>query len=159
MSAKDWYLRQSQRDRLIVIVLLILIAVSLLYAVVWRPLISGLDRRREVLVKNQSTISLMLASEAQAKLLRGTSGAGQKETSKPPYLLIDDIVRRRGMKNPDRVEPIGRTGARVNFSSVEFDKLMLALGELEQYGLKISTLNISRKTSGMVGARFRIDQN
>ncbi|MCB1756846.1 MAG: type II secretion system protein M [Gammaproteobacteria bacterium] len=159
MSAKEWYLRQSQRDRWIVIGLVALVALSLLYALVWNPLMQGLEQNRNAVVQNERIIEQMLASEAQVKALRGAGGLTLRQTDKAPYLLIDEIIRKLGMKNPDRVEPIDTSGARVNFSDVEFDKLILALGELEEYGLNISTLNVNRKEAGMVSARFRVDRN
>ncbi len=159
MSAKEWYLRQSQRDRMIVIGLVLLVVLSLFYALIWHPLVNGLERNRSIVVKNESVIRQMREAEMQVMSLRGNGTQVLKKTDKAPYLLIDEIIRRLGMSNPDRVEPIGASGARVNFSSVEFDKLILAIGELEQYGLQISTLNVSRKDQGMVGARFRVDKN
>ncbi len=159
MSAKDWYLRQSSRDRLLVLVFSAVIVVALLYLIVAKPLLQDLDRKREIAEKNQKIVQQMLIYEAQAKSLQGSGKSGIKESNKPLYLLIDGIIKKGGMKNPDRIEPIGITGARVNFSSVEFDKLMLALGEFEQYGLKVSTMNITRKSPGLVGARFRVDRN
>ena len=159
MSAKDWYLRQSQRDRFIVVGLVVFVVVSLAYAMFWLPLTRGLDNNRKAIVKNEQTIQQMLVSEAIARSMKGTAGASVKSSQKAPYLLIDDIIRKLQMKNPDRVEPIGTTGARVNFSAVEFDKLIMAIAELEEYGLKVSTLNVSRKDTGVVGARFRVDKN
>lgn len=159
MSAKDWYLRQSQRDRLIVVGLTVFVVVSLAYAMFWLPLTRGLENNRKAIVKNEQTIQKMLVSESIAKSMKGGSGPGLKSSKKAPYLLIDDIIRKLKMKNPDRVEPIGTTGARVNFTAVEFDKLIMAIAELEEYGLKVSTLNISRKEVGIVGARFRVDKN
>lgn len=159
MSAKDWYLRQSQRDRLIVVGLTVFVVVSLAYAMFWLPLTRGLENNRKAIVKNEQTIQKMLVSESIAKSMKGGSGPGLKSSKKAPYLLIDDIIRKLQMKNPDRVEPIGTTGARVNFTAVEFDKLIMAIAELEEYGLKVSTLNISRKEVGIVGARFRVDKN
>lgn len=159
MSAKDWYLRQSQRDRLVIIGLVALVVVALFFAMVWMPLARGIDSGRRTVVNNEQVIQQMLESEAIAKSLRGNSGNSIKRSNKAPYLLVDDIIRRLQMRNPDRVEPIGTTGARVNFSAVEFDKLIMALAQLEEFGLKISTLNVSRKEPGIVGARFRVDKN
>lgn len=159
MSTKDWYLRQSQRDRLIVIGLIVFVMVSLAYALFWLPLTRGLENNRKAIVKNEQVIQQMLVSETIAKSMKGTAGPGVKSSNKAPYLLIDDIVRKLQMKNPDRVEPIGTTGARINFTAVEFDKLIMAIAELEEYGLEISTLNVSRKDVGIVGARFRVDKN
>ncbi|HBR97851.1 MAG TPA: hypothetical protein DD979_10800 [Gammaproteobacteria bacterium] len=159
MSAKEWYLRQSRRDRMVVILMGTLIALSLIYALVWNPLVRGLAQNRDAVSRNGTVIAQMLTAEAQVKALRGAGRSGVTSSNRAPYLLVDQVIRKLGMATPDRVEPIGATGARVNFSAVEFDKLIVALGELEQYGLQISTLNVSRKDAGQVGARFRVDKN
>jgi len=56
-------------------------------------------------------------------------------------LLIDDIIRKAGIKLPERVEPTGKDGARVQF-----------------YGLNVTTLNVSRKDNGVVSARFNMER-
>jgi type II secretory pathway component PulM len=155
---KTWFLRQTARDRSIVMMIVVLVVAALLYALIINPMARGLKQNREAVVKNEGIIQQMLASEAQVKAMKGGASVKQKSSDKAPYLLIDEMISKHGIKTPDRVEPIGNTGVRVNFSNVEFDKLMLALGELELYGLQISTINVSRKQAGLVGARFRVDK-
>ncbi|MDO6459328.1 type II secretion system protein GspM [Granulosicoccaceae sp. 1_MG-2023] len=157
MSAKDWYLRQSNRDRLIVILVGVLLLVSLVWLLVWKPISDGLELRQLEAETNQRVIAELLQGEASVRGGRSAGGV-VKQTDKPPYLLVDELIGKHGMRRPERVEPIGNEGARVTFSTVEFDKLMLALTELEEYGLVISTLNVSRKDTGLVAARFRVDK-
>ena len=62
------------------------------------------------------------------------------------------------MDPPERVEPSGANGARVQFAEVEFDKLVSVRAELEQYGLEVTTLTISLKNQGTVSARFNMEK-
>jgi hypothetical protein len=82
-----------------------------------------------------------------------------RSSDKAPYLLLDEIVRNAGVTAPDRNEPAGGNGARVQFGEVEFDKLVLVLAELETYGLTVSNMTLSRRDVGLVSARFNIQRS
>jgi len=78
--------------------------------------------------------------------------------NKPPYLLLDDAIAAAKIKQPDRVTPDGGQGAKAQFSSVEFDKLLQVLGGLEQsYGLSVKTMNVSKKDEGLVSVRLSLE--
>ena len=83
----------------------------------------------------------------------------RKTSDKAPYLLIDQVIREAEMSLPERVEPSGADGARVQFNEVEFDKLVGVIAELELYGLQVSTMTISRKNQGTVSARFNMERS
>ena len=155
---KDWYLRQSPRDRMIVMVVAVLAIISLLYALAWYPLQSSKARIEQTLISKQETLEFVRRAGAQLRASAGTAVAG-KTSDKAPYLLIDEVIRQAKMDPPERVEPSGANGARVQFSEVEFDKLVAVLAELELYGLEISTLTISRKNPGTVSARFNMERS
>ncbi|MDC0435288.1 type II secretion system protein M [bacterium] len=154
---KDWYLRQSPRDRYIVIGVAALTFVGLLYALVWYPMTSRVAQAEQAIISKQETLQFIKQAAVQ---LRGANPDGdQKKTSdKAPYLLIDQVIREASMGLPERVEPSGANGARVQFNEVEFDKLVGVLAELELYGLQVSTMTISRKNQGTVSARFNMER-
>lgn len=154
---KDWYLRQSPRDRMIVIVLGFLTITGLFYALAWHPLQTRRAQVEQALVAKQETLEFVRRAGAQ---LRASAGSAQnrRTSDKPPYLLIDEVIRQAQMDPPERVEPSGANGARVQFAEVEFDKLVSVLAELEQYGLEVTTLTISRKNQGTVSARFNMEK-
>jgi len=159
---KDWYLRQTSRDRMIVLIVGALTVLGLLYAFVWYPMATGLDDNRTLISSKRETLKKVEVAGSELKSLPGagstkTLDAGNKET----YSLIDERIRAGGLSKPDRVEPVGDNGARVQFSEVEFDKLVLVLAELEQYGLTVDTMSITRspKTEGMVTAKFKMEKN
>jgi len=155
---KDWYLRQSPRDRVIVITVGVLTLVCLLYALVWYPMQTRKARTEQVLVSKQETLAFVQRARAQLGAASGNASAG-KTSDKAPYLLIDEVIRQAKMDPPERVEPSGANGARVQFGEVEFDKLVGVLAELELYGLEVTTLTISRKNQGTVSARFNMERS
>ena len=159
---KDWYLRQTPRDRVIVIAVSVLALIGCLYAFVWYPLVTGLNDNRTLINTKRETLQKMEAAKVKIDALGGgTAIIAKDDGGKAPYTLIDERIRAGDLGKPDRVEPRGANGARVQFSEVEFDKLVLVLADLELYGLTVDTLNISRspKTSGMVSARFNMEKN
>lgn len=155
---KDWYLRQSPRDRMIVMVVAVLAIISLLYALAWYPLQTGKARIEQALISKQETLEFVRRAGAQLRASTGGAVTG-KTSDKAPYLLIDEVIRQAKMDPPERVEPSGANGARVQFGEVEFDKLVAVLAELELYGLEVSTLTISRKNPGTVSARFNMERS
>jgi type II secretory pathway component PulM len=155
---KDWYLRQSPRDRVIVIAVGMLVLLGLLYALAWYPVSSKLEQTQQNIVAKQETAQFI--EQAVGKLRGASGGAVERKTSdKAPYLLIDQVIREASMAPPQRVEPSGANGARVQFTDVEFDKLVGVIAELELYGLQVSTMTISRKEQGMVSARFNMERS
>ncbi len=155
---KDWYLRQSPRDRMIVVVVGVLTLVSLLYALAWYPLQARKVSTEQALISKQETLEYVARAGAQLRASSGNSVQG-KTSDKAPYLLIDEVIRQAKMDPPERVEPSGANGARVQFGEVEFDKLVGVLAELELYGLEVTTLTISRKNTGTVSARFNMERS
>lgn len=156
---KDWYLRQSPRDRIIVMAVAVLALISLLYALAWYPLQTSKARTEQALIAKQETLEFVRRAGAQLRASAGTAAVDKKSSDKAPYLLIDEVIRQAKMDPPERVEPSGANGARVQFSEVEFDKLVAVLAELELYGLEVSTLTISRKNPGTVSARFNMERS
>jgi len=104
------------------------------------PLSSGIERSQNNVNAAREDLQYMVEGQARVRASGGSTGSTQLLSSdKAPYLLIDDIIRKAGIAQPERVEPTGKEGARVQFSRVEFDKLVAVIAELERYGLKVST--------------------
>lgn len=155
---KEWYLRQSPRDRSIVVLLGVLTVAGLLYALAWHPLQTRYVNKQQAIVNKQETLTFIQRASAQLQAAAG-GNVQQKTSDKAPYLLIDQVIREARMDPPERVEPNGSNGARVQFSEVEFDKLVGVLAELELYGLQVSTMTVSRKNQGTVSARFNMERS
>ena len=155
---KEWYLRQSPRDRMIVIVVAVLTTIALLYALAWHPLNTRIAQKQQAIEGKQETLQFIQQSASQLRNSEGT-GDQRKTSDKAPYLLIDQVIREASMAPPQRVEPSGADGARVQFTEVDFDRLVGVIAELELYGLQVSTMTISRKNQGTVSARFNMERS
>ena len=155
---KDWYLRQTPRDRLVVVVVGALVVLGLLYALLWYPLQTRLESTRRAIETKTETLEFMQAGAARLAAAGGPGGGARRTSDKAPYLLIDEVIRRAGLEQPERVEPSGADGARVQFSEVAFDRLVLVLAELELYGLEVANMTLTRRNEGTVSARFTMER-
>jgi len=156
---KEWFLRQSQRDRIIVVVVAALCLLAGTYLFIIDPLQSGLANRKMQVENKKDDLRYMIDGAAT---LRASGGANNstnaRQSDKAPYLLIDEIISKAKVNLPQRVEPTGPDGARVQFSEVNFDALVKVIAELELYGLSVTTLNVSAKNLGTVSARFTMSK-
>ena len=73
---KDWYLRQTPRDRIIVLVVSALSLVGIFYAFIWYPLATGLDNNKTLINSKTDTLQKMQVAGAKLKSLDGASGSG-----------------------------------------------------------------------------------
>lgn len=159
---KDWYLRQSPRDRMIVIGLGILVILGMAYALLWYPMQTRHASAEQAIISKGETLEFIEQGAARIRAVGGVNGgssSSQRQSSKETFLLVDELIGKADMSKPDRLEPNGSSGARIQFSEVQFDKLIVLLSELELYGLKVETLNISRKDApGLVSARINMER-
>lgn len=151
---KEWYLRQSPRDRIIVIAVTTLTVIGLLYAFLWYPLSSALTSQRSAIESKTKTLTFLSQSAVQLESM-GSGSSNKKKSDKAPYQLIDQVIGELGVGQPERVEPAGDSKARVQFSNVAFDKLVRVIAELELYDVRVDTINLTRKKEpGYVSARL-----
>lgn len=162
---KEWYLRQTPRDRVIVIAVSVLALISLVYALVWHPLTTRTATAERAIETKQDNLAYI---ERAVPILNSSSGPNTGVTldaelqKLETYQLVNALVNRQQLQPPpDRIEPAGsdRNGARVQFSSVVFDELVKVLAEIELYGFDISSMTITRKPKepGTVSARFNVE--
>lgn len=155
---KNWFASLNSREQAIVALLSLVVVGGGAYLFVIEPLSRGIADRRVSVQAQQNDLAWM---QQQAGLVKATGSQRNtpiRKMEKAPYLLLDDALRRAKVKSPDRLEPSGNQGAKAQFSEVEFDKLLTVLGELEQsYGLAVKTMNVTRKTDGLVSARLSLE--
>jgi type II secretory pathway component PulM len=157
MSIQNWYANQTPREQIIVAVTALVAVGALLYLLVIDPLRTGIAARESSIAAQKEDLQWMKQQAALVRPGQGGSNA-KKPLNKPPYLLLDDAITVAKIKKPDRVTPDGGQGAKAQFSSVEFDKLLQVLGGLEQsYGLTVKTMNVSKKDEGLVSARLSLE--
>ncbi len=155
-----WWAGLAPRERVILSVGLAVLAVMMLWLMVWEPVAKArADLRAEV-----ATLSAELGwMEQVADRVRRRALQGSDTAAAAPggsvLTLVEVAANASGIKaNIERVQPEGQ-GARLWFDQVGFDRLIVWLGQLEQrHGLKVSQLAVdARGESGMVSARVLVE--
>ncbi len=160
MSIKDWYANQTGREQFIVAATAVVAIGAGIYMLLIDPLTTGIADRSASIEAQQKNLAWMQQQSAIVKRSGGSGGGGTARQPMPqaPYLLLDGAIREKKIAEPERVTPDGTQGARAQISDVEFDKLLEVLGSLDaRYGLSITTMNVSKKTEGLVNARFSLE--
>lgn len=159
MSIKDWYANQTPREQAIVAFTALAGVCAAGYLFVVEPLVTGTAARQTSITAQNLDLAWM---KQQESLYAGASSSPDSGTRQPiteaPYLLLDKAIRAKQISAPERVTPNGSEGARAQFDKVEFDKLLEVLGGLDAtYGLSVTTINVSKKSEGLVNTRFTLE--
>ncbi|MCG8382481.1 MAG: type II secretion system protein M [Gammaproteobacteria bacterium] len=159
MNLKDWYLSKSIRDQRILNVIAVLIVLLLVYALLINPFRQSFQEKRSRVASQEKTLVWMQSAAATVQTLGGSQSTSvSRKSNKAPYILVDEVIRRQRLPAPARIEPAGSNGVRLQYQSVEFDRLLPLLDELkEKYQLSVSTTNFSRKEPGVVSARITLE--
>lgn len=158
---KDWYQSHSPREQIMLLAAGAAIVLGLIYTLGLQPLYDGLAERRERVEGNRNSIAWMQKAAGEALGLKGSAPApsGASNSSQAPLTAVAAIFREAGLAPPNRVDPIGSRGARVQLAEIAFDKLIPVLDRLErQAGLQVKALNVNAQRPGIVSARVTLER-
>lgn len=146
----------SQRERQMVLAAALVIAVTLLWLLVWEP-VAGWQQRGVQALEAQRAVAQRLA---QATALQQQRGPGQQIDRSTALLTVVDRSSRGPTlgKAPSRVQPDGEQSVKVWLENVAYENLLAWLIELQNgYGIQPSALEIERsERAGTVDARLTL---
>ncbi len=158
MSIKRWYANQTSREQGIIACAAIVGIGAMSYLFVIEPLASGTKARQASIEVQKKDLAWMKQQEKLVVSAGGTVAGVTRPLDQAAYLLLDKAIRDKKITAPERVTPDGSQGAKAQISNVEFDKLLEVLGGLDAtYGLSVTTMNVSKKSEGLVNARFSLE--
>lgn len=158
MSVKNWFAGQTPREQVIVVCVGLMLVGALGYVFAVEPLVNGIASRRASIETQTKDLAWMQQQEQLVRNAGGSVAGVTRPIEQAPYLLLDKAIRDKKITAPERVTPDGSQGAKAQISNVEFDKLLEVLGGLDAtYGLSVTTINVSKKTEGLVNARFSLE--
>lgn len=159
---KAWFDTLAPRERRIVLggggVLVLVLA----YLLVVEPLIEAFAaRERRVDTLTQQLEWMREAAAEVGDLRAGGADVSADGDTRPPYLAIDTALRGAGLPQPQRLEPVGDGGARLEFEAVPFDPLVRIIGRLRsESGLRVTRARIQRlEEPGQVSARLTFERS
>ena len=161
---KDWFDSLETREQVFVAVGALIVAVALIYALLWMPL----DKEHRQLQQSVAEWERSMAEIGPLRALMASGGSqstprGPVDTGQAPIIIVDQTLRRRGLEQyRRRSQPTTSNGIRVELESVPFDELVLWLGDLsDQYGLHVqagSLTAIQQAGPGRVNASLTLER-
>lgn len=159
---KAWFESLAPRERRMVVGGGAVALLVLVYLLLVEPVSRAFAAREQRIESLESQLEWMRESAAEVAALRaGGARAQGGANDQPPYLAIDEALRGAGLPQPQRLEPDGDNGARLEFEQVPFDPLVRIIGRLRsESGLRVTRARIERAEDapGTVSARLTFER-
>ena len=159
-QARERFLALQPRERWIVSAGALIVLVTLLYLLVWEPIVDA-HRQRVQSLESARLVAIRL-EQAAAQVQRaggGQRGAAAAGRGLSLMAAVDQASKQGTLgKSPTRIQPEGDREVRVWFEDVSFDVLVRWLAELQtRYGVGVQTLDVEpQSTPGKVNARMSL---
>ena len=156
--ARERFLALQPRERWILSAGAVVLLITLLYLVVWEPVVKSHRERVEAL---ESSRLLAIRLEQAAAQVQGAGGQRGAAAGRGLSLMaaVDQASKQGTLgRSPTRIQPEGDREVRVWFEDVSFDALVRWMAELQgNYGVGVQTLDIEpQSTPGKVNARLSL---
>ena len=157
-----WLQKLSARDRRVLAVGSIVVAVMIGWAFVWYPLARARTQLQARVQQERTDLAWMRASAGELATLRSKGARGQVDRQgKSLFALADVSARGAGLAAAlKRVEPTGPKSVRVNLESANFDALIDWIDALARdYAVQTTDLSADRIDGiGLVNARVVLEE-
>ncbi len=151
-SIRNWFHALSRREKTLVGILAILLALTLIFYVVVMPFISALDQAEK---RYEQSVSRQISVEQKVALLNAPTEDRKFYDAGAPDVLVSQSAGEAGF-SVSRVDP--QTDGRVNIiiSSAKSTALFGWLAKLETRGLIAETLSVQPNESGTIAATITL---
>ncbi|VAW53497.1 hypothetical protein MNBD_GAMMA07-326 [hydrothermal vent metagenome] len=149
------------RERLIVIVGSILLALMMFYLIIWEPITSRYDHQQLQYSSQRQLYSWMQDAGTE---IRSLSISGGKNKSRFRNHSISSLADRSaatsGVKSSIEKMTQSKKGVKINLKSANFDRIVIWLNDLEtKYGINASKVKIeTSKIKGAVNASITLER-
>jgi len=155
---RNWYAGLQEREKRIVGIGAVLLAVLIVFGGILLPLDSAVSTA--VKNKDQRTADLEWMRINAPEVQAGSAGL-IADTGEAPMVLVDRIAREAGLGTAMRGTQPSGTGVRVQLEAAPFDTMVTWLANLdEHYGLAIESITVDRAARpGVVNANVTFAQS
>ena len=130
MMRERWQQLQA-RERGLIVLAAIVIAIVLIWLLLWEPLQQARENHRSRIVEQQSLLLWLQSIEPEVSRLRAEQSSTALSNNRSPIGRIDQSARNAGLAGAlQRIEPAAGNQVRVVFEQVEFAALMNWLSRL-----------------------------
>lgn len=156
-TLQEWFRGLAPRERAIVSAGTVIVAITLLYLLVWEPLSKAQSRYAQELVSAHALAQKLEILAANARNAQGSGGSVGVGTSL--LSAVDQASKSGTLTKPlSRIQPEGDTEVKVWIDGTSFDSLLRWIGELEsRYGIRAQAVDIEKDaTPGQVNAHLSL---
>jgi general secretion pathway protein M len=156
-----WWQGLAERERRLLLVGALLVALLLGWALVWEPLDRSRVDWRQRAVAAEANLQWMRSAAEQLQRQRAAGGGAVVTDGRSLLARVDSGAREAGLGGALlRVEPTGPDQVRVQFQQAGFDDLMQWLEQIaQQQAVRVSELSVQRAQGvGLVDARVGLEQ-
>ena len=141
-SIGQWYVTKSPTDRLIIKILAALIAATIIYTVVWKPL-SDYSQDQQARYVTELALSEWIVLNQEA--LRQSARQPVRANSSPALIPSITNAANQNQLKLDRLQPDSDGGVSISLQEQQFDQVLKWLSLLEtRQGLSVERLSIDR---------------
>lgn len=154
LAIRDWFEQLKSREKLIVSVGTVVLAVALIVSLGIRPLYVNSARTAERVANKEALLAkLEQAATRLSSANRGSAGAIEG-ASQSMVVVVDKSARSLGLgQYLTRNQPDGDTGIRLRFEGAPFDDLVTWIAEIQtRYGMTTVSASFDQ-----AGARGRVN--
>ncbi len=158
-KAGAWFYGQSHRDQLALTWMAVAVALFLVFILVWRPVQEYLEKSKLEAQSAYEDLVWMKENELRARQLsRQGSGAPKAQLSGSSLLSTVGNTAQKYKVELQRFEPRGEDKVNVALDKVDFNQMMLWLGELNaRYGIAVEQISVDKSDQpGQVSARLTL---
>ncbi len=150
----EFLARYSLREKLIVLVAMVVIVVLGVHALVIEPYLARVAALHDE-IEQQST-DLVWMKSAVARIPAGVTSSSTVSISGTLANFIDQAVRRQGLSDQlSQMSPIGTDEIRMRYKAVDFNQLIGFIAEVNSNGLEVQDLRIlASETPGVVDSHI-----
>lgn len=151
-EVRAWFTGRSLRERRLILVMLGLLAVTIVWGLVIRPVRDGLSSTRE-----RYADAVVRAGEAEREL--AAVKAIQRRQPRPVQLPLADEVRARAQAAGfalATLEPEANDRIRASIATAKAGALMAWIGNLENDGVLVDGLSVRGNGDGTVAAQMTL---
>lgn len=159
---RAWWNAREPRERQVLLIGGIAVAVLLAWAMIWHPLQRSRSLLRERVQVQRSDLAQMRSDSARVAQLRGLGARAKVERQGKSLLALADATARGAQLANElrRVEPVGPKSVRVSFEGVAFDAIADWLeGLARDFGVVATDFSADRaEGNGRVNVRVTLEE-
>ena len=160
---KDWFNNLELREQQFVAVGAIVVALVIVWAMVWLPFDRGhKNMKQSVADWQQSLADIRVVAANEAVVDQGGSQPSSVDSGQSPLVIVDQTLREASLNSAVKRRQPTPNGIRVEFENVAFDQLIGWLGALNSdYGMIVQAGNFSlanRAGPGRINASITLER-